>query len=105
MEGEPAKVNIVRLPSIGNEVDKTLPLRVSPILSDMLLFTEEDWERRIRHRRAAVNHIKCTPEYVAANAHSSRPPTPDPEDRNVSKRSWEKSVQAWRRDLKHLVTA
>ena len=105
MEREPVKIKIVGLPSIGKELDRTQPMHVSPILNDVRVVREEDWQRRIRHRRAAVNHIKCTPEYVAANAHSSRPHTPDPEDRNVSKRSWEKSVQAWRRDLKHLVTA
>ena len=105
MEREPVKINIVGLPSIGKELDRTQPMWVSPILSDVLAGPEEDWQRRIRHRRAAVTHIKCTPEYVAANAHSSRPRTPDPEDRNVSKRSWEKSVKAWRRDLQHLVAA
>ena len=102
MEREPVKVNIRGMPSIGNEIDETQPLCVSPILSDVRF---ANWQRRIRHRRAAVTHIKCTPEYVAANAHSSRPRTPDPEDRNVSKRSWEKSVKAWRRDLQHLVAA
>lgn len=105
MEREPVTVNIAGLPSIENEVDKTLPLRVSPILSDMLFVTEEDWERRIRHRRAAVTHIKFTPEYVASNTHFSRPRTPDPEDRKLSKRSWEKSLQAWRRDLRSLIAA
>merc|ERR1712039_379949 len=68
---------------------------------------EEDWQRRIQHRSAAVHYIKSTATYqklaVAreqglAEA-ATRPRTPDPTDRSVSKRDWEKSVQKWRSEL------
>merc|ERR1712187_230780 len=69
--------------------------------------SEEDWKRRIEHRTAAVEYIKTTNQYqrFAADREKgvekdkTRPKTPDPEDRTVSKRGWEKSVQRWRMDL------
>ena len=69
--------------------------------------SEEDWKRRIEHHTAAVDYIKTTSQYsrFAADREKgvekdkTRPKTPDPEDRTVSKRDWEKSVQRWRMDL------
>ena len=70
--------------------------------------TEEDWQRRITHRRAAIDYIKLTNTYKVFenDVHRGdvlsdvtdvvRPMTPDICDRNTCKRPWEKSVQAWR---------
>ena len=55
------------------------------------------WERRLRKRTAAVEHIRRTKEYSSA---TTRPPTPDPTDMRVSKRAWEKSMQYWRSELR-----
>ena len=70
--------------------------------------SEEDWKRRIEHRTAAVEYIQTTNQYQRFSSdrekgvekeHTDRPQTPDPEDRTVSKRDWEKSVQRWRMAL------
>ena len=105
MDRLPVKVNIVGLPCVGSAVKRTEPMSVSAILSEVQVVTEADWQRRISHRRAVVSYVKSTWEYKAAAANSSCPSTPDPENRDVSKRKWEKSIQTWRRDLKDLITA
>ena len=57
---------------------------------------EREWRRRHAKRTAGVNHIRNSPEYILA---LQRSPTPDPMDRNISKRMWESMVQAWRWSL------
>ena len=104
MDRMPVKVNILGLPCVGSAVKRTEPMSVSVILSEVQVVTEADWQRRISHRRAVVSYVKSTWEYKAAAANSSCPSTPDPENRDISKRKWEKSIQAWRRDLKDLIT-
>jgi len=61
----------------------------------------DPWPRRTLKRLAAVDHIKRTAAY-AAYVESARPPldAPDPLDRTISKRQWEKIVQAWRAELR-----
>ena len=57
------------------------------------------WQRRTFKRLQAVSAIKASPEYdYPGNA--MRPQTPDPYDRGVSKRRWEKGVMHWRRALR-----
>ena len=104
MDRLPVKVNIIGLSCGPGDVKKTEPMSVSAVLSEVQVVTEADWQRRLSHRRAVVSYVKSTWEYKASAANSSRPPTPNPEDRNVSKRMWEKSIQTWRRDLKDLVS-
>jgi len=81
--------------------------------------TEEEWERRFKKRRAAVDAIKAKPDYQnmaaqRAAAHSASddsvasttaggeefPATPEVDDTNRSKRSWEAAVMQWRDSLK-----
>ena len=66
---------------------------------------EEVWQRRSRHREAGVEAVKRSAEYItaAANPHVPRPMTPDPTDRRLSKRAWERGVQQWRENLKTVV--
>ena len=59
---------------------------------------EADWTRRIQKRSEALVSIKRREEYAAVPV-ASRPKTPDPQDRAVSKRDWETSVQLWRSQL------
>ena len=69
--------------------------------------TEEDWTRRVEHRSNGVLYVKSTGSYQAmsrarASGRLREPPaplTPDPTDRTVSKRRWEKSMQEWRTAL------
>ena len=70
--------------------------------------TEEIWECRKDRRGIAVNSVKTRPIYITffgdvmngvVKPHKNRPTTPDPMDRTLSKRDWEKLVQQWRRDL------
>ena len=102
MDIQPVKVNIVGLTCEHKGMDKTEPMKLSPILKEIQVDTETDWLRRLSHRRKAVCSIKSTLEYKASAASTRRPPTPDPEDRSVSKRGWEACVQKWRRELKKL---
>lgn len=104
MDRLPVKVSFIGLPCVSSDVKKTEPMYVSVVLSEVQVVTEADWQRRLSHRRAGVSYVKSTWEYKTSAANSSRPPTPNPADRNVSKRMWEKAIQTWRRDLKDLVS-
>ena len=69
--------------------------------------TEEDWTRRVEHRSNGVLYVKSTGSYQAmsrarASGRLREPPaplTPDPTDRTITKRRWEKSMQQWRTAL------
>ena len=63
---------------------------------------EETWQTRSAHRVAGVKAVKRSADYirVTANSLTPRPRTPDPIDRKLSKRAWERSVQQWRIDLR-----
>ena len=63
---------------------------------------EQVWQCRSLHRAAGVKAVKRSADYITATANSetSRPNTPDPMDRKLSKRVWERGVQQWRMDLK-----
>ena len=58
---------------------------------------ETIWRRHLAKRLAGVRFVKATADYAAC---CSRPPTPDPFDRTVTKRKWEKSMQDFRRALR-----
>ena len=65
---------------------------------------EEVWQRRSAHRAAGVAAVKRSADYISATAAMvPRPQTPDPGDRKLSKRAWERGVQQWRMDLKGVV--
>jgi len=70
--------------------------------------SEEDWQRRAAKRRQAVAAIKSSPEYKtfaavreAVSPSTTSPSTPDPEDRGLSKRTWEAKVMQWRAALRN----
>ncbi len=75
---------------------------------------DADWQRRLRHRREGVAAVKRSSDYRYASAvqdlrlllsprtGDEMPPTPDPHDRSTSKRSWEASMQRWKRQLRDL---
>ena len=58
---------------------------------------ENPWVRRLQKRAAAVDRIRQTTEYISAQV---RPATPDPTDLSMSKRTWERSIQRWRAELR-----
>ena len=82
-----------------------------------------DWDRRLMHRVAGVEAICRTREYEAwklmresssfcaylervdperlAVLHCLQQPSP--RDRSITKRAWEKAMQAWRRELRSLI--
>ena len=71
---------------------------------------ETDDERQARKRLNAIRAVKKSTDYVAllvqescCSGRGQRPTTPDRDDRTLSKRSWEKAIQQWRRDLKFCV--
>lgn len=63
---------------------------------------EVEWERRTRKRCNAVAHVKKTPDYIEVMSRGLLVQVPDPFDRSVSKRQWERSVQVWRNTLRDL---
>lgn len=75
--------------------------------------TDEEWEQRFVKRKKEVDTIKSLPSYKMylelvpreSRIHEgSVPPdplTPDPRDRNVSKRMWKWNVEKWRLQLKN----
>ena len=70
------------------------------------LCTAEQWERRSAHRQAGHDAVKRTSDYVRWCTRDEmcgtrlRPPSPDPCDKRLSKRMWERSVQTWRVELR-----
>ena len=64
--------------------------------------TDEEWDRRIAKRTAQVEWDKQVNwryrRLIAAG--TDRPPTPDPTDRTVSKRSWDTALVHWRQGLR-----
>jgi len=68
--------------------------------------SEEEWQRRATKRRAIVEVTKELPAYKARRARrlqsdaADSPRTPDPEDRQLSKRTWEKMIAEWRLSIK-----
>ena len=68
---------------------------------------EEVWERRTAHRLAGVVAIKRSAHYLAVteDTGNARPKTPDPRDRTLSKRKWERGVQVWRAKLEAAAAA
>jgi len=90
---------VADVPTAGGQHEKRPPPEAS----------EEEWERRHAKRQSAVACVKTSTEYVAF--HGTRPSgasdvgvpapkTPDPMDRNISKRTWEDKVRQWRTDLR-----
>lgn len=64
---------------------------------------EEEWERRVQKRLAAVATIKDTDEYLKCLADRKGrrngcavPRTPSPNRRSLSKRQWEAELGSWR---------
>eukprot|EP00928_Gymnodinium_smaydae_P068990 TRINITY_DN5232_c0_g2_i1.p2 TRINITY_DN5232_c0_g2~~TRINITY_DN5232_c0_g2_i1.p2 ORF type:complete len:297 (+),score=57.26 TRINITY_DN5232_c0_g2_i1:132-1022(+) len=75
--------------------------------------SDEEWQRRVEKRCAIVASTKELPAYQALLAERelrrergspsrspSAPRTPDPHDRGISKRSWEKAIADWRHHFK-----
>ena len=62
--------------------------------------SDEDWARRLRKRTAAVAHVKSTIQYRICERNDLLVHARfQPDDRTVSKRAWEISIQRWRRTL------
>jgi hypothetical protein len=74
-------------------------------LEELRKVSDADWQRQTLTRIAGIASIKTKTDYLLFRAvydvsdarhKDDEPKTPDPHDRNVSKRSWEKSVQQWK---------
>ena len=98
VDGEPLRVPW--LPERGRERRRS----VSPCGANEEC-EDEVWQRRSAHRAAGVAAIKRSADYISAtaNPHVPRPNTPDPMDRKLGKRAWERGNQQWRKDLKAVV--
>ena len=67
------------------------------------LVSEAMWAVRQQHRLAGVRHVRRSQDYIVFMLVGGTGITePNPYDTTVSKRSWEKSFQRWRHDLKEL---
>ena len=72
--------------------------------------TDEEWQKRNERRLQLVRGSKATLEYQwmsdmceRGELGTARPSTPDANDRQLSKRKWEKLVMRWRRSLRQLM--
>ena len=83
-----------------------MPKTVSPQSSGQIereaqLNDDDDiWRGRVAKRLAIVQAVKASPAYALCSGCSVRSGTPDPFDRKVSKRSWERSMQQFRQSLR-----
>jgi hypothetical protein len=68
--------------------------------------SEEEWRRRVEKRHAIIQSVKQVPAYQARlerrklRARRLASLTPDPNDRHFSKRTWERMVAEWRKEVK-----
>ena len=85
-------------PAVGSRAGQDL----DRLFGLMLRLTQDNWPARQKKREAGVQYIKGTMEYRQSQERSphSRPRTPDPTDRTISKRSWERGMQLWRSELR-----
>ena len=60
-------------------------------------------ERRAVKRGRIVEIVKATEEYHGARQHV-KDACPDPSDRSITKRQWERVFNKWRADLKASIT-
>ena len=73
----------------------------------------DEWAKRHRKRLIAIASVKRSRDYQEISNCMQENPAfldycqlmmrltqPDPSDRSISKRSWEKAMQCWRRDLR-----
>lgn len=83
-------------------IDKMQPCFVQLVEGGKAMSTasEDDWQRRLRHRCFSTACVKASSHYAASRGACVRPVTPDPEDQEISKRTWKKLVQIWRNDVK-----
>ena len=75
--------------------------------------SEDVWNHRIQHRKNSVAAIKATEEYVIFDEERSDPnfsyfealpTTPEPMNRQLSKRDFESQIMNWRRNLRQWKT-
>ena len=66
--------------------------------------TEEEYQRRHEKRGNVVHSVRATQEYERMSwyrdAGIPAPTTPDPHDRQISKRQWELEMSRWRKNLR-----
>ena len=61
---------------------------------------DEWWARANKRARAVTDHKAANQTYLYFCWHGRpRPVTPDPWDRTISKRTWEKKVKRWMLEL------
>jgi hypothetical protein len=70
-----------------------------PIPTEGLNDNDDDWERRRRHRLGGYMAVLQSADYMFVLSCGAAGSEPDPTDRAVSKRAWEESMKAWRREL------
>ena len=63
---------------------------------------DAEWEKRLRKRIICIELVKASSLYLtpwSANTQEPIPTTPNPRDREKSKRQWESSIQTWKKKL------
>lgn len=63
-----------------------------------------EWAARVERRQKALGRMKSTPEYAKAlSLGKEMPPEPEPLDRTLSKRAWEKALFAFVHALRSMI--
>ena len=63
------------------------------------------WESRYQHRENCVAAVKRSGFYLAVAGHFARPATPDPRQKELPRRAFERGMRQWRMDLKALAAS
>ena len=86
-----------------------MALHVGEGMAEALLSDAEEefttFERRLRHRMDGYRAVLWSDDYIYARCcvpSAQILSSPDPFDRSLSKRGWEKLMQDWRRHLKKI---
>mmetsp|Transcript_92725 Transcript_92725/g.177994 ORF Transcript_92725/g.177994 Transcript_92725/m.177994 type:complete len:281 (+) Transcript_92725:90-932(+) len=81
--------------AVGHGQSKAIELTVELGRPALPRASEEQWQKRIQKRYAALAMVKDSAEYQDCPL-TCRPRTPSPDDRSVSKRHWEEKMARWR---------
>ena len=76
-----------------------MPQTATPLADSV----EDPWIRRELKRLAAVAIVRESAYFMEAERRGIHIPGPNPYDRTVSKRSWERSVHEWRHALQDAI--
>lgn len=107
---QPRRVSVLTEPMYVEVAASTFDVGLAPVMGEPAVVDagpepgaievddEDTWQRREAHRAEGVAAVKRSRHYltVTEDTGNARPKTPNPRDRTLSKRGWERGMQVWR---------